>query len=71
MVREKTSRRNEHGVKHCSDCYLTVRGKLYLAWSDDPAIVETCKASNYHKEYIFRTIDKSFVRVYVLASVVS
>jgi hypothetical protein len=33
MKRERTNRRNSHGVKASCDCYRTIKGHEYQAWT--------------------------------------
>jgi len=60
----RNNSRNKRGVKDSSDRYLTVKGQLYEQYSDGMTKDE-CQKLFPEEHFISRTIDKSFVRVYI------
>jgi hypothetical protein len=66
---EKSNKRTQEGVKHCNNCYLTIKGIIYQQWTD--ATIDKNDAIRIKTELIqsgfkavVRFIDKCFYRVY-------
>ena len=54
-----------NGLKHCSNCYLTYKGKVYIQHTDagNKKLLKQLRVNG--KDVIMRLIDKCFYRIYI------
>jgi len=61
----KSNIRQKNGLKHCGNCYITIKGKVYIQYTDngDKGLLKELKKQG--KDVIIRLIDKTFYRIYI------